>query len=264
MAARKKKKVTDENGRTKRRTLLDKNIAFQVTEAYKNLRTNITFALSTKKNKVFAVSSALASEGKSTVTANIAITLAQTDSDVLLIDCDLRKPVQHKVFDLKNEVGISSLIGGISSFDETVHKDVIPHLDIITCGKIPPNPSEMLGSENMDELLKEAAQNYDYVIIDTPPINIVTDALTLMGKIAGLLLVAQHGSSTYDALEEAIDSVKMADGAILGVVVNNMPVGSGKFGKYGKYGKYKYKYKYNYNYTYGNNNRINNDEDDDD
>lgn len=252
--AAKRKKIKDENGRSKRRTLLDRTIAFQVTEAYKNLRTNLTFALSTKKNKIFAISSALASEGKSTVAANVSITLAQTDANVLLIDCDLRKPVQHKIFDLKNEVGISSLIGGISTFDETVHKGVIPHLDIITCGKIPPNPSEMLGSENMEELLAEVSQSYDYVILDTPPINIVTDALTLMNKIAGLLLVAQHGSSTYDALEMAIDSVKMADGSILGVVVNNMPVGSGKFGKSGKYGKYKYKY--NYNYSYGNNNNI--------
>lgn len=260
MAVKKKKRVTDENGRSKRRTLLDKSIAFQVTEAYKNLRTNLTFALSTKKNKVFAVSSALASEGKSTVAANIAITLAQMDSNVLLIDCDLRKPVQHKVFDLKNERGISSLIGNINTFDEVVHKDVIPHLDIITCGKIPPNPSEMLASESMDELIKEVSHNYDYVILDTPPINIVTDALTLMGKIAGLLLVAQHGSSTYDALEEAIEAVKMSEGSILGVVVNNMPVGGGKFGKYGKYSNYKYKYKYNYNYTYGGKN----DRDDDD
>lgn len=254
--AAKRKKITDETGRSKRRTLLDRTIAFQVTEAYKNLRTNLSFALSTKKNKVFAISSALASEGKSTVAANVSITLAQTDANVLLIDCDLRKPVQHKVFDLKNDVGISSLISGTSTFDETVHKGVIPHLDIITCGKIPPNPSEMLGSDKMEELLNEVSQSYDYVVLDTPPINIVTDALTLINKIAGLLLVAQHGSSTYDALEMAIDSVKMAEGSILGVVVNNMPVVSGKSGKYKYKYRYKYNYKYNYNYSYGNNNHI--------
>lgn len=244
MANTKKKRQT-EGGRTKRRTLMDKDVAFPVTEAYKNLRTNISFALSTKKNKILAVSSALASEGKSTVAANIAITLAQNSSKVLLIDGDLRKPVQHKVFDIKNEVGMSTLIGGLNTFDEVVHKDVISNLDIVTCGPIPPNPSELMGSENMKHLLEKLSSDYDYIVIDTPPINIVTDALTLLDTIAGVLLVAKHAQSTYDALEEAIDAIKLADGSLLGVVVNNVSVMGGKYG-----GKYSYKYKYGYKYSY--------------
>ena len=243
MPGRKNKK--DNGGRSKRRTLLDKDIAFPVTEAYKNLRTNISFALSTKHNKIFAVSSSLASEGKSTGAANIAITLAQTNTKVLLIDGDLRKPVQHKVFNLKNNVGISTLIGGLNTFKEVVNEGVTEGLDIVTCGPIPPNPSEMLGSENMKSLLVELAKHYDYVIVDTPPINVVTDALTLLDTIAGILLIAKQGQSTFDALQDAIDSVKIANGSILGVVVNNMPVGGGKYG-YG--GKYSYKYKYSYSY----------------
>lgn len=230
--------------RSKRRTLLDKDIAFQVTEAYKNLRTNLTFALATKQNKVFAVSSSLASEGKSTVAANIAITMAQTDSKVLLIDCDLRKPVQHKIFKLRNSKGISTLMGGIHSFKEVVNEQVIPCLDVVTCGPIPPNPSEMLGSDNMKVLLDELSKFYDYVILDTPPINVVTDALTLVNSIAGIVLIAKQGQSTYDALGEAIDAVKFANGSILGVVINNINVTGGK---------YNYKYKYRYNYTYGEN-----------
>ena len=240
-----------ESARSKRRTLMDKSVAFPVTEAYKNLRTNISFALSTKKNRIFAVSSALASEGKSTVAANIAITLAQNNSKVLLIDGDLRKPVQHKVFEIGNETGISSLLGGLNTFDEVVHKDVIENLNVVTCGPIPPNPSELLGSENMKSLLNKLTAEYDYIIIDTPPINIVTDALTLLDTIAGVLLVAKHAQSTYDALDEAIEAIKMADGSLLGVVVNNVAVaGNGKFG--GKYSyKYKYGYKYGYKYSYG-------------
>ncbi|MBQ8966178.1 CpsD/CapB family tyrosine-protein kinase [Ruminococcus sp.] len=242
MAGRNKRAA---GGRSKRRTLMDKNIAFPVTEAYKNLRTNISFALSTKNNRIFAVSSALASEGKSTVAANIAITLAQNNSKVLLIDGDLRKPVQHKVFELKNDVGISTLIGGLNSFKEVVNAGVIDNLDIVTCGPIPPNPSELLGSDNMKSLLTQLSSRYDYIIVDTPPINIVTDALTLLDTIAGILLVAKHAQSTYDALEQAIDSIKLADGALLGVVVNNMSVTGGKYG-----GKYSYKYKYSYGYSY--------------
>lgn len=241
-----KRRQKDEGGRTRRRTLRDKNIAFPVTEAYKNLRTNLTFALSTKKNKIIAVSSSLASEGKSTVAANIAITLAQNNSKVLLLEGDLRKPVQHKVFGLKNDVGISTLIGGIHSFREVVHTNVVDGLDIVTCGPIPPNPSELLGSENMKKLLEQLSTRYDYIIIDTPPINVVTDALTLLDTIAGILLIAKHAQSTYEALGEAINAIKMADGALLGVVVNNISVAGGKYG-----GKYSYKYKYGYRYSYG-------------
>lgn len=240
------KRISGTGGRTRRRTLMDKNVAFPVTEAYKNLRTNISFALSTKKNKIFAVSSALASEGKSTVAANIAITLAQNNNHVLLIDGDLRKPVQHRVFTLKNDLGLSTLISGTNTFKEIVHHDVIDNLDIVPCGPIPPNPSEMLGSDNMKQLLEQLSSHYDYIIIDTPPINIVTDALTLLDSIAGILLIAKHAQSTYDALQEAIEAIKMADGSLLGVVVNNVSVTGGKYG-----GKYSYKYKYGYKYGYG-------------
>lgn len=252
------KRQRDENGRTKRRTLMDKKVAFPVTEAYKNLRTNLTFALSTKKNRIFAVSSSLASEGKSTVAANIAITLAQGENKVLLLDGDLRKPVQHKVFNLKNDVGISTLIGGINTFKEVVHTGVIEGLDVVTCGPIPPNPSELLGSDNMKDLLEQLSSRYDYIIIDTPPINIVTDALTLLDTIAGILLIAKHAQSTYDALGEAIEAIKMADGSLLGVVVNNISVSGGKYG-----GKYSYKYKYGYKYSYSNYGRDASSDDDD-
>ncbi|MBO5449565.1 MAG: CpsD/CapB family tyrosine-protein kinase [Ruminococcus sp.] len=240
------KKNSNAPQRSKRRTLLDPNIAFQVTEAYKNLRTNLTFALSTKQNKIIAVSSSLASEGKSTVAANIAITLAQTSSKVLLVDCDLRKPVQHKIFKVKNTKGLSTLMGGIHSFKEVVNEQVIDSLDVVTCGPIPPNPSEMLASDNMKVLLEELSKYYDYIILDTPPINVVTDALTLVNSIAGILLVAKQGQSTYDALGEAIDAIKFANGSILGVVVNNVNITGGKY-------NYKNKYKYKYNYAYGEN-----------
>lgn len=229
-------------------TLLDKNVPFQVTEAFKTLRTNLIFSLSQKPNKIFAVSSSLASEGKSTTAANTAITLAQADAKVLLIDADLRKPVQHRIFKLKNKFGLSTLLGGLHSFKEVLNEDIIPGLDIVTCGPIPPNPSEMLGSENMRVLLEELSKYYDYIIIDTPPINIVTDTLTLLKYIAGVVLVAMQGSTPLDALEQAIEAVNVAEDAVLGVVLTSVDMSTGKYNS-----KYKYKYKYNYSadYSYG-------------
>ena len=119
---------------------------------------------------------------------------------------------------------------------------MIPYLDVVTCGPIPPNPSEMLASNNMKVLLDELSKYYDYVILDTPPINVVTDTLTLVNNIAGIVLIAKQGQSTYDALGEAIDAVKFANGSILGVVVNNVNISGGKY-------NYKYKYKYRYSYS---------------
>ena len=217
-------------------TLLDKNVPFQVTEAFKTLRTNLIFSLSQKPNKIFAVSSSLASEGKSTTAANTAITLAQADAKVLLIDADLRKPVQHKIFKLKNKFGLSTLLGGLHSFKEVLNED------------IPPNPSEMLGSENMRVLLEELSKYYDYIIIDTPPINIVTDTLTLLKYIAGIVLVAMQGSTPLDALEHAIEAVNVAEDAVLGVVLTSVDMSTGKYNS--KY-KYKYKYSYSADYSYG-------------
>lgn len=244
---KKKKKSTSNH-----LTLLDKNVPFQVTEAFKTLRTNMVFALSQKQSKVLAISSSLASEGKSTTAANTAITLAQTNAKILLIDADLRKPVQHKIFNLKNKVGLSTLLSGLNSFKEVVNEDVIPALDIVTCGPIPPNPSEMLGSENMKLLLKELSKYYDYIIIDTPPINIVTDTLTLLKYIAGVVLVAMQGSTPFDALQNAIDSINFAEGSILGVVLTHVDMTSGKYNYKYKY-KYKYSSYYRYGYSYGNN-----------
>lgn len=234
-------------------TLLQKDVPFQVIEAFKTLRTNLVFALSQKSNNILAVSSALASEGKSTTAANTCITLAQTNSKVLLIDADLRKPVQHKIFKLTNQTGLSTLLGGIHSFKEVLHENVIPNLDIVTSGPIPPNPSEMLASDNMKKLLSELSKYYDYVIIDTPPINIVTDTLTLLKSIAGVMLVAMQGQTPVEALEQAIESVNFSEGAILGVVVTHVDLTSSKYNY-----KYRYKYKYSYNYSYGNNNNTQN------
>ena len=237
------------SSRGKTITLLQDNVPFQVTEAYKTLRTNLLFALSQKETNILAVSSALAGEGKSTTAANTCISLSQTNVKVLLIDADLRKPVQHKIFKLTNQKGLSTLVGGINSLKEVLNENVIPNLDVITSGPIPPNPSEMLASDNMKTLLGELSKYYDYVVIDTPPINIVTDTLTMLDSIAGVMLVAMQGQTPMEALGQAIEAVNFADGSILGVVLTHVDLSMNKYNY-----KYRYKYKYSYKYSYGKDN----------
>ncbi len=224
-------------------TILTEKVPFSVTEAYNMLRTNLNFTLSTHENNVFVISSPLSGDGKSTTAANIAITIAQTKAKILLIDCDLRRPNQHRLFNIKNEKGLSSVLTG-ENFDLTVNKNVYENLDVLTSGPIPPNPSELLDSNNMNKFLEQVKENYDYVILDTSPINVVTDALLLSKSSAGIMLVVRQGISTYDEIERAIESINFVDGTILGVVINSVEDGNTKYGKYGKYGR-----KYGYVYT---------------
>ena len=141
------------------------------------MRTNLIFSLSTSDKKIFAISSPNPSEGKSTTAANIAITLAQADNKVLLIDADMRKPVQHKIFQVKNKIGLSSVIGKMETPAKCIHKNVVKNLDLLPTGPKPPNPSELLASDQTAKILEELSGKYDYIIIDTPPVKKVVPKL---------------------------------------------------------------------------------------
>lgn len=199
---------------------LNEKTPFIITEAYKSIRTNLLYTLSAKKTKVIVVSSAGPSEGKSTTCANLAITLSQTSSKILLIDADMRKPTQHKIFRLNNTAGLSTVICGFVSGNEVVKKDVRPNLDVLTAGPNPPNPAELLGSENMQVFLETMKHEYDLIIIDTPPINVVSDALTLLNDSSGVVIVCKQKQTTYDEIQKVIDNVRITGVNILGVIVN--------------------------------------------
>lgn len=227
-----------------------KRMAFQVMEAYKMIRTNLMFALANKDSNAVIVSSAEPSAGKSTLSANLAIVMAQTGARVLLIDADMRKPTQHRNFQLSRTMGLSKILGGLATVEECLHKDAKPNVDVILSGPTPPNPSELLGSARMKNLLDEMNEKYDYIFIDMPPLCVVADALVAAPMAAGVVLVARHNQTMYEEFAEALEKVESAGGALLGVVLSDMHSSVGSYGRYG-YGRYGYG-RYGYNrYGYG-------------
>ncbi len=228
----------------------NQDIPFNILETYKSLRSSLNFLVSTSENKIVAVTSSNPSEGKSVTIANLATAMSETDKKILLIDADMRKPVQHKNFRLSNKIGLSNVITDVKLLDKAMHKQVVGNLDVLTAGTIPPNPSELLASRQMAELLDKLKEQYDMILIDCAPINIVSDVVSLANSIAGVVVVVQYGTTTFAELEDAKKQLELANCDILGFVLNEVQHKHGT-GYYSNY-KYKYKYKYNYNYRYGN------------
>ncbi len=226
---------------------LGENTPFAISEAYKAIRTNLLFSLAPLSKKVVVVSSALPNEGKSTTCGNLAITMAQTSARVMLIDGDLRKPTQHKFFEVDNVKGLSNLLVGFDSVADSVKRNVVKNVDLVTAGALPPNPSELLGSENMEIFLKKMEEYYDYILIDSPPVNVVTDAVVLSKHAAGILMIARSMNTTIEDLDNALSVIKTANGNVLGVVVSDVNKESGS-GYYRSYKKHEY---YSYHGDYG-------------
>ncbi len=222
--------------------VLGNEAPFRVVESYKTIRTNLQYVLSPLDGNVIAVSSSNQGERKSTFAANIAIAFAQSSSRVLLIDADMRKPVMHRLFELDNTNGLSSCLAGFASISEAIAHDVRENLDVLSSGPTPPNPSELLAGKNMDLLLAALSDAYDYIIIDTPPINIVTDAVVLSKKATGIVLVAQYSNTGSKAFQYTVDSVKRVSANVLGVVIAGTPKKSGIYGKYMRKNGYHYNY----------------------
>ena len=218
--------------------LTDKDAPFHIIESYKSIRTNLSFALSTVEKKTFVVSSANPGEGKSTTSANIAIAIAQSGSHVLLIDADMRKSVQHKIFELVNKKGLSTAVSKMHTPDECIQKNVMENLDVMTAGPIPPNPSELLASDTMEQMLNELSEKYDAILIDTPPVNVVTDAMELAKSVSGIVLVVRYGRTTDEDVDNVFKRVELANMNLLGFILNG--VKSKHAGYYSKHGKGKY------------------------
>lgn len=199
-----------------------KNPNSPISEAYKTLRTNIKFSSVDKNLKTIAITSTDEGEGKSNVLSNLAITMAQDNSRVLLIDCDLRKPTIQKKFKLSNLNGLSNVLTQQSLIDEVIQTTEVSGLDIITSGPKPPNPSEMLGSKAMRELIKEVSKNYDRILIDAPPVGIVTDAAVLTTMVEGVVFVIEARRVSIEDAKHAKELLEGVGANILGVVLNKV------------------------------------------
>lgn len=193
-----------------------------ISEAYRSVRTNLQFAGAGKKLKYISFTSATPGEGKSATIANIAITLAQDKKKVLLIDCDMRKPRQHKQFGLPNK-GLSNYIAMGEAFENVVNRDVFEYLDVLPSGPVPPNPSELLGSPAMLDILNKVEDTYDYILLDMPPVLAVTDVAVLGRKVDGIVYVLKVGAISPDEAKEAKKRLEQSGSNILGVVLNCVP-----------------------------------------
>ena len=208
-------------------------------EAYRVIRTGVQFAQAGKELQTIALTSCTPNEGKSMTVANLAIVLTQAGKSVLIMDCDMRNPTVHKNFHLSNKVGLSSCISMGTALSDAVQKTSIEGLYALTGGVIPPNPSELLGSEQMKNLLQRAKEQYDYVLIDTPPVMPVTDALIVSRFVDGMILVIASAEVKVEMARDVKNQLVNAGANILGVVLNK--VRSEHHG-----------YGYGYYYYYGN------------
>lgn len=227
-------------------------IPFEVKEAYKTVRTNIMFATSSISGcKKIIITSSVPGEGKSTSCINLAVSTAQAGSKVLIIDADLRKPTVHKFLNVSHSVGLSSILSGFSAFEEAVVETKYG-FDCITSGLVPPNPAELLMSDKLESLLNWASEKYDYIVIDTPPINIVSDASIISKYVDGTIIVTRNKYTAHPSIEHAIKTLEFAGAKILGFLLNDK-TGSERKGYYNyRYGRgygNRYSYKYGYSYT---------------
>lgn len=235
----------------KRSFILNEKTPFNVVEAYKALRTNIIFSLPEEGNNKIIISSATASEGKSTTCINMAIAFAEIDKKVIIIDCDLRRPNISNLLDIPQKPGISNVLIRMNDLKSTIRKNVRKNVDVLTSGDIPPNPSELLSSPKMQEIVETLSREYDYVFIDTPPILAVTDTTILTSYCTGVLLLAHYNQTDRSAIAKAVEQLHLANAKILGGIFNGVE-SEGKSYKYKKNGYYKYGgYGYGYGYGYG-------------
>lgn len=210
-----------------------------VSEAYRTIRTNIKFSnIAGQELKTIMLTSATPNEGKSTTVSNLAVVMAQAGHSVVLCDCDFRNPTQHKIFGLHNK-GLSNCVATGSNVMDIIQQTSVPNLYVLTSGPVAPNPSELLASQNMVDILEELKQHFDYVLIDTPPIMPVTDAAVVSAKVDGTILVIASGAVSPSVAVEAKTRLEQAGAHLLGVVLNKVDVGANSHYGYG-YGYYYY------------------------
>ncbi|HEY0607556.1 MAG TPA: CpsD/CapB family tyrosine-protein kinase [Herpetosiphonaceae bacterium] len=200
-------------------------------EAYRTLRTNIQFSSLDKRLHTLLTTSTAPDEGKTTTIANLAVTMAQAEQRVILVDCDLRRPSLHTLFGLPNTVGLTSLM--LEETDQIpVQKTEVPGLLLLTSGPLPPRPADILGSKRMEAVIARLREHADIVLFDTPPVNAVTDAAVLATKVDGVLLVLRAGATKRDRAREARRLLDKVNANIVGAVLTDVK-GEDSYSYYG-------------------------------
>ena len=207
-----------------------------VAEAYRTLRTNIYFSGLGNPYRTILVTSAGPGEGKSTTLANLGVAMAQADNSVLIIDCDLRKPVQHKIFDLSNQKGLTNVLVEGLSVEKATQATKVDNLAVLTSGPIPPNPSELLGSERMEHIIQLMRNDFDTVLLDSPPVVAVTDAAVLSPLVDGVILVLRSGIAKTDMAKQAKEQIEKANGKIIGAILYGVSYSGEDYHYYYYYG----------------------------
>lgn len=229
--------------------ILTEKSNFFLREAYKTLRTNVVFSLADVEGcKTVVVTSAVQAEGKSITAINLAISCAEMNQRVLLIDCDLRRPKLARLLEKTPKAGLSNVLVKPELLDEALCHTEVAGLDAIFSGDVPPNPSELLGSARMKRLMETLEQRYDYIILDTPPVDMVTDACVLAPTCSGVLFVVRAGMSERPSVQHAVEQLRYAKAKLLGFVLNEVEQERGVYGYRRRYGYYKY---HSYGYGYG-------------
>lgn len=218
---------------TQRSLITHNNPKSPISEQYRTIRTNIQFSSIDTQYQTLLVTSAGSSEVKSTTVANLAVVLAQQGKSVLLVDGDLRKPTVHYTFKVSNIQGITNVLTKQRSLENTVQQTEVEHLYLLTSGPIPPNPSELLNSKAMENMIEDAKSKYDYVLFDSPPVLAVTDAQVLANRCEGVILVTSSGKTEREDAAKAKDLLENAKAKILGVVLNAKDMSDNDYYYYG-------------------------------
>lgn len=239
----KRKKQKTASGYRKLNLVTQKHAPFNYREAYKSLRTNLKFISATEDANSFVITSALQMESKSNIAVNLSITLAEEGKNVILVDCDFRKPILHRFLGLDGaNIGITNVLMGDCKVTDAIQPYSEQKLDVLPAGTIPPNPTELLSSEKMKGILNMLKSQYDYVIIDTPPVSVVTDAAIVGGIADGALLVIRSDYAPVEIIELAKKKLEDVDVKIFGIILSrfNIKKTSRPSGYYYSYNDYYY------------------------